>query len=63
MLAGGLLVGDTPLAPAVERELAARWPDAKRPRASDGAAAAAWLAARPLLSPPEAAALHARLFP
>jgi N-acetylglucosamine kinase-like BadF-type ATPase len=63
VLAGGLLVGDTPLAAAVERELAARWPDAPRPRASDGAAAAAWLAARPLLTPAEASALHARLFP
>jgi glucosamine kinase len=63
VLAGGLLTGDTPLAPAVERELAARWPEAARPRASDGAAAAAWLAARPLLTPVEAAALHARLFP
>jgi len=63
VLAGGLLTGDTPLAPAVERELSARWPEAPRPRASDGAAAAAWLAARPLLTPVEAAALHARLFP
>ncbi|GAA4156816.1 BadF/BadG/BcrA/BcrD ATPase family protein [Phytohabitans flavus] len=63
VLAGGLLVGETPLAPAVERELGTRWPDAPRPRASDGAAAAAWLAARPLLTPVEAAALHARLFP
>jgi N-acetylglucosamine kinase-like BadF-type ATPase len=63
VLAGGLLTGDTPLAPAVERELATRWPAAPRPRASDGAAAAAWLAARPLLDPVEAAALHTRLFP
>ncbi|MFC0530753.1 N-acetylglucosamine kinase [Phytohabitans kaempferiae] len=63
VLAGGLLVGGTPLAPAVEHELAARWPDAPLPHASDGAAAAAWLAARPLLSPIEATALHARLFP
>lgn len=61
VLAGGLLTGDTPLAPAVERELTARWPDAPRPHASDGAAAAAWLSARPLLTPVEAAALHTRL--
>ncbi|MDQ7904318.1 BadF/BadG/BcrA/BcrD ATPase family protein [Phytohabitans sp. ZYX-F-186] len=63
VLAGGLLVGQTPLAAAVERELSARWPDAPRPHASDGAAAAAWLAARPQLTPTEAAALHTRLFP
>lgn len=63
VLGGGLLTGDTPLAPAVERELAARWPDAPRPRASDGAAAAAWLSARQLLTPVEAAALHATLLP
>ncbi|BCB83341.1 N-acetylglucosamine kinase [Phytohabitans suffuscus] len=63
VLAGGLLVGDTPLATAVERELRSRWPDATRRRASDGAAAAAWLAARPLLTPTDASALHTRLVP
>jgi N-acetylglucosamine kinase-like BadF-type ATPase len=61
VLAGGLLVGETPLAPAVESELTARWPGAPRPRASDGAAAAAWLAARAFLTPVEAAKLHTDL--
>lgn len=63
VLAGGLLTGTTPLAAAVERELTTRWPEAPRAHASDGAAAAAWLAARPLLTPVEAADLHPRLLP
>jgi N-acetylglucosamine kinase-like BadF-type ATPase len=60
VLAGGLLTGATPLAAAVDAELAARWPRATRIRARDGAAAAAWLAARSLPGvDPEA--LHATL--
>ena len=54
---------DTPLAAAVRAELARRWPDAPLRTAGDGAAAAAWLAARDLPEVTDPAALHARLFP
>ncbi|MGC4896163.1 N-acetylglucosamine kinase [Micromonospora sp. DT31] len=63
VLGGGLLTGDTPLAGAVRAELAARWPDAPLAGAGDGAAAAAWLAARDLPEVIDPAALHARLVP
>ncbi|MDH6470979.1 glucosamine kinase [Micromonospora sp. H404/HB375] len=63
VLGGGLLTGDTPLAGAVRAELAGRWPDAPLLSAGDGAAAAAWLAARDLPEVTDPAALHARLVP
>ncbi|WP_173079746.1 N-acetylglucosamine kinase [Phytohabitans rumicis] len=62
VLGGGLLTGTTPLAPAVGAALADQWPAAPVSRAGDGAAAAAWLAARGVLPAEEAAALHAALF-
>ncbi|MFC4017606.1 N-acetylglucosamine kinase [Micromonospora sp. GCM10011542] len=63
VLGGGLLTGDTPLAAAVRTEVGRRWPDAPLRSAGDGAAAAAWLAARELPELTDPAALHARLFP
>jgi glucosamine kinase len=62
VLAGSLLTGDTPLAALVRGGLAERWPDAVVGVALDGAAGAAWLAARSL-SPGYAERLHAALFP
>ncbi|MEU5724895.1 BadF/BadG/BcrA/BcrD ATPase family protein [Micromonospora sp. NPDC047738] len=61
VLGGGLLTGDTPLGAAVRAELARRWPDAPLHTAGDGAAAAAWLAARELPEVTDPAALHALL--
>ncbi|MEU8410918.1 BadF/BadG/BcrA/BcrD ATPase family protein [Micromonospora sp. NPDC048842] len=63
VLGGGLLTADTPLAAAVRAEIARHWPDAPLRTAGDGAAAAAWLAARGLPEVTDPAALHARLFP
>ncbi|MEU5902787.1 BadF/BadG/BcrA/BcrD ATPase family protein [Micromonospora sp. NPDC047467] len=63
VLGGGLLTGDTPLAIAVRAEIARHWPDAPLRTAGDGAAAAAWLAARDLAEVTDPTALHARLFP
>ncbi|MEU7794788.1 BadF/BadG/BcrA/BcrD ATPase family protein [Micromonospora tulbaghiae] len=63
VLGGGLLTGDTPLAGAVRAELAGRWPGAPLHSAGDGAAAAAWLAARDLPEVTDPAALHTRLVP
>ncbi|MDZ5444017.1 BadF/BadG/BcrA/BcrD ATPase family protein [Micromonospora sp. 4G57] len=63
VLGGGLLTGDTPLAEAARVELARRWPDAPVCTAGDGAAAAAWLAARDLPEVMDPAALHALLVP
>ncbi|MGC4806034.1 N-acetylglucosamine kinase [Micromonospora sp. DT233] len=63
VLGGGLLTGGTPLAAAVRAELARRWPDAPLRTAGDGAAAAAWLAARDLPEVTDPAALHALLVP
>ncbi|RZT79823.1 N-acetylglucosamine kinase-like BadF-type ATPase [Micromonospora violae] len=63
VLGGGLLTGDTPLATAVRAEVGRRWPAAPLRTAGDGAAAAAWLAARDLAEVTDPAALHARLFP
>ncbi|MGQ5264090.1 N-acetylglucosamine kinase [Micromonospora sp. ZYX-F-536] len=63
VLGGGLLTGDTPLAAAVRAEVGRRWPQAPLRTAGDGAAAAAWLAARELPEVTNPAALHARLFP
>jgi N-acetylglucosamine kinase-like BadF-type ATPase len=63
VLGGGLLTGDTPLGDAVRAELARRWPDAPLRTAGDGAAAAAWLAARELPEVTDPAALHALLIP
>ncbi|PWR06166.1 ATPase, partial [Micromonospora acroterricola] len=48
VLGGGLLTADTPLATAVRAEVARHWPAAPLRVAGDGAAAAAWLAAREL---------------
>jgi glucosamine kinase len=63
VLGGGLLTGGTPLAEAVRPELARRWPGAPLRPAGDGAAAAAWLAARDLPEVTDPAALHALLVP
>jgi glucosamine kinase len=63
VLGGGLLTGDTPLAAAVRAELEQRWPDAPLCAAGDGAAGAAWLAARELPEVTDPAALHALLVP
>ncbi|MCO1597739.1 ATPase, partial [Micromonospora sp. RHAY321] len=59
VLGGGLLTGDTPLAAAVRAEVGRRWPQAPLRTAGDGAAAAAWLAARELPEVTNPAALHA----
>lgn len=61
VLAGSLLTGDTPLAALVRTGLASRWPSAAVGVALDGAAGAAWLAARSL-SPGDADRLHEVLF-
>ncbi|MFI0795219.1 N-acetylglucosamine kinase [Micromonospora rubida] len=63
VLGGGLLTGDTPLATAVRAELGRRWPDAPLRTAGDGAAAAAWLAARDLPEVTDPTALHPLLVP
>ncbi|MFF4875553.1 N-acetylglucosamine kinase [Micromonospora sp. NPDC000668] len=63
VLGGGLLTEDTPLAAAVRAEVGRRWPQAPLRTAGDGAAAAAWLAARELPELTDPATLHARLFP
>ncbi|MEH0845045.1 BadF/BadG/BcrA/BcrD ATPase family protein [Micromonospora sp. CPCC 205711] len=63
VLGGGLLTGDTPLATAVRAEVARRWPAAPVRSAGDGAAAAAWLAARDLPEVTDPTALHALLVP
>ncbi|MEU7803229.1 BadF/BadG/BcrA/BcrD ATPase family protein [Micromonospora arborensis] len=63
VLGGGLLTADTPLATAVRTEIARYWPNAPLRTAGDGAAAAAWLAARDLPEVTDPATLHARLFP
>ncbi|SIM44163.1 N-acetylglucosamine kinase [Micromonospora cremea] len=63
VLGGGLLTGDTPLAAAVRAEVGRHWPAAPLRTAGDGAAAAAWLAARELPEVTDPTALHARLFP
>ncbi|MFF0720657.1 N-acetylglucosamine kinase [Micromonospora sp. NPDC003816] len=63
VLGGGLLTGDTPLAAAVHAEARRRWPYAPVRPAGDGAAAAAWLAARELPEVTDPTALHARLVP
>ncbi|MEV0156546.1 BadF/BadG/BcrA/BcrD ATPase family protein [Micromonospora sp. NPDC050686] len=63
VLGGGLLTADTPLATAVRAEATHRWPSAPVHPAGDGAAAAAWLAARDLPEVTDPAALHARLLP
>ncbi|WP_205629052.1 N-acetylglucosamine kinase [Jiangella muralis] len=61
VLAGSLLTGDTPLAALVRGGLTERWPHADVRVALDGAAGAAWLAARSL-DPDGADRLHAALF-
>jgi N-acetylglucosamine kinase-like BadF-type ATPase len=61
VLGGGLLAGGTPVTDAVRAELARRWPQAALLTAGDGAAGAAWLAARPLPGVGDPARLHRRL--
>jgi glucosamine kinase len=63
VLGGGLLTAPTPLAAAVNEACRTRWPDAPRVRAGDGAAAAAWLAARALPEVADPVALHRTLIP
>ncbi len=63
VLGGGLLTGDTPLAAVVRAEAGRRWPDAPLRPAGDGAAAAAWLAARDLPEATDPTTLHTRLVP
>jgi N-acetylglucosamine kinase-like BadF-type ATPase len=64
VLAGGLLVSATPVRDLVVPALRDRWPGADLCTALDGPAAAAWLAALPLLDgQAEAEALHAGLMP
>lgn len=48
VLAGGLLIADTPLATAVRRGITGVWPSAEFGYARDGAAGAAWMAATSL---------------
>ncbi|MEU1607411.1 N-acetylglucosamine kinase [Micromonospora matsumotoense] len=61
VLGGGLLTGDTPLGTVVRAEAVRRWPDAPVRSAGDGAAAAAWLAARTLPDVTDPVARHALL--
>jgi glucosamine kinase len=61
VLGGGLLTERTPLSATVERTLGESWPDAPRFFAGDGAAAAAWLAARTLPEVTDPVELHHRL--
>lgn len=61
VLAGGMLTADTPLAAAVRDRIDARWPTPAPLTAGDGAAAAAWLAARDLPEVEDRAGLHATL--
>jgi N-acetylglucosamine kinase-like BadF-type ATPase len=61
VLGGGLLTGDTPLATALQAELRRRWSRAPLHHAGDGAAAAAWLAARDLPDVADPGALHTLL--
>ncbi|WFE66828.1 BadF/BadG/BcrA/BcrD ATPase family protein [Micromonospora sp. WMMD714] len=63
VLGGGLLTGGTPLGAAVKAEAGRRWPGAPVHSAGDGAAAAAWLAARSLPEVTDPAARHALLVP
>ncbi|MFC3500179.1 N-acetylglucosamine kinase [Micromonospora krabiensis] len=58
VLGGGLLTGATPLAAAVREAAGRRWPEALLCSAGDGAAAAAWLAARDLPEVDDPEALH-----
>lgn len=60
VLAGGVLTAATPVMDELRGRLAERWPEAPVVTAGDGAAAAAWLAARPIPGV-DAAAVHARL--
>ncbi|WKU07337.1 N-acetylglucosamine kinase [Micromonospora sp. HUAS LYJ1] len=63
VLGGGLLTGHTPLGAAVRTEAGRRWPDAPVQPAGDGAAGAAWLAARTLPEVTDPVALHTLLVP
>ncbi|RIV39944.1 N-acetylglucosamine kinase [Micromonospora radicis] len=61
ILGGGLLTGDNPLAATVRTAAHRHWPGVPVRRAGDGAAAAAWLAARDLPGVTDPATLHTRL--
>ncbi|GAB1646360.1 N-acetylglucosamine kinase [Krasilnikovia sp. MM14-A1259] len=62
VLAGGLLASAGPVRDLVVSAILARWPDVDVCTARDGPAAAAWLAALPLLAgDAKARALHARM--
>lgn len=61
VLAGSLLVVNTPVSVAVRAGAAEHWPDAEITLAGDGAAGAAWLAALSLPDPPPPARLHSWL--
>ncbi|WP_431883401.1 N-acetylglucosamine kinase [Micromonospora gifhornensis] len=63
VLGGGLLTGDNPLAAAVHAQARRHWSHAPIVPAGDGAAAAAWLAARDLPEATDPTALHTRLVP
>lgn len=65
VLAGGLLIADTPLARLVRPRLDRLWPDATVSRAFDGAGGAAWLAACNLrgVDADSRVALHRRILP
>lgn len=60
VLAGGLLVQDTPLSVAVRQRISWLWPGAELGLARDGAAGAAWMAAEAMWRPAES--LRSRLF-
>ncbi|MER8185558.1 BadF/BadG/BcrA/BcrD ATPase family protein [Kitasatospora sp. NPDC094015] len=62
VLAGGVLDPASPLAAAVRRRIADRWPDAAPVHAGNAAGAAAWLAARTIAPPAtDLTDLHRRL--
>jgi N-acetylglucosamine kinase-like BadF-type ATPase len=61
VLAGGLLAAGSPLAAEIRTRVSGRWPASVQHDAGDGAAAAAWLAARALPGV-NAASVHAALF-
>lgn len=61
VLGGGLLTGGTSLTTALASALRQRWPAAPLVTAGDGAAGAAWLAARTLPEVTDPADLHHRL--
>jgi hypothetical protein len=59
VLGGSVLVSRSPVFGEVVAAIGRRWPDSPVGLAADGAAGATWLAARGVLGPREAAAVHA----